>query len=267
MNTSLLSSMAKSIQTTLTEHSPEILTGLGITGMVTATVLAVKATPKALTLMQGAVTNKIDKQIEDGKNLDEIEPDLTPVEVVKATWKCYIPAAVTCGLSIACLVGASSVHLKRNAALTTAYMLSETALKEYKDSVVETIGERKEQVVRDNVAKHRVEEHPVSSNQVFVTGKGETLCYDMLTDRYFKSDIEQLRKAENELNRQMRDDMYISMNDYFYEIGLNSVKVGDDLGWNIDRGYIDLEFSSQLAEDGTPCLVVGHRVLPEYDYR
>ena len=187
MNTSLLSSVARSIQTTLTEHSPEILTGLGITGMVTTTVLAVKATPKALILIRDAEIAKTDKQFEDGKKLDEIEPELTPVEVVKATWKCYIPAAITCGLSIACLVGASSVHLKRNAALTTAYMLSETALKEYKDSVVETIGERKEQAVRDNVAKHRVEEHPVSNNQVFVTGKGDTLCYDMLTDRYFKS--------------------------------------------------------------------------------
>ena len=30
------------------KHSPEILTGIGVAGMITSTILAVKATPKAL---------------------------------------------------------------------------------------------------------------------------------------------------------------------------------------------------------------------------
>lgn len=69
--------------------------------------------------------------------------DLKPLEVVKAAWKPYIPAAITGSLSVACLVGASRVNFKRNAALATAYTLSEKVLKDYKDSVVETIGEKK----------------------------------------------------------------------------------------------------------------------------
>ena len=34
------------------KHSPEILTGIGIAGMVTTTVMAVRATPKALDLLE-----------------------------------------------------------------------------------------------------------------------------------------------------------------------------------------------------------------------
>ena len=107
-------------------HSPEILIGLGITGMVSTTVLAVKATPKALDLIEEA---------KEKENKDE----LTAMETVKATWKCYIPAATTCVFSAACLIGANSVNSKRNAALATAYKLTENAFTEYKEKVVETI--------------------------------------------------------------------------------------------------------------------------------
>ena len=43
--------------------------------------------------------------------------------------------------------------------------------------------------------------------------------------------------------------------------------MGDMLGWNIDKGYIDLAFSSQLDADGTPCLVIDYQVAPVYDYQ
>lgn len=254
-----LSQVVKSVRTTLTKHSPEILTGIGIAGMVTTTILAVKATPKALRL------------IEEKKEELEFERDefvtLSKSEVVKTCWKCYIPSVVTCGMSVACLIGASSVNLKRNAALATAYTLSETALKEYQEKVVETIGEKKEQVVRDAIAKDKVDKQPVTTSEIIITEKGNTLCFDSVSGRYFKSDIEKLKKAENELNRRMRDEMYISLNDFYFEIGVKPIDLGDELGWNIDRGYINLKFSSQLADDGTPCLVMSYQVAPRYDYR
>ena len=79
--------------------------------------------------------------------------------------------------------------------------------------------------------------------------------------------VDKIKKAENELNRQMRDEMYISLNDFYYEIGLDNIKLGDELGWNINDGYIDLSFSSQLTSDETPCLVIDYAVAPRYDYR
>lgn len=245
----------KNTQFIVSKHSPEILTGLGIAGMVTTTVLAVKATPKAL------------KEIEDYEDTILCDHEkIKPMDAVKITWKHYIPAAITGTVSIACLVGASSVNVRRNAALATAYKLSETALTEYKSKVVETIGEKKERVIKDAIAKDKIEKNPVTQQNVIVTGKGETLCYDELFGRYFTSDIDKLKKIENELNRRMRDEMYISLNEFYYEVGLDGVKAGDDIGWNIDRGYIELDFSSQLSTDGRPCLVVRFSEPPRYDY-
>ena len=249
-----VSKILSSIRTSAAKHSPEILTGIGIAGMVATTVMAVRATPKALIL------------IED-KKTETKEDKLTPIETVKTTWLCYLPAAITGGVSVACLIGANSVNARRNAALATAYTLSESALKEYQEKVVETIGEKKEQSVRDAIAKDKLEQNPVTNREVIITDKGDTLCFDAVSGRYFKSDIEKLKKAVNELNRRMRDEMYISLNEFYYEIGLNGISIGDELGWNIDNGYIEPDFSSQLAEDGTPCLVIGYYVRPRYDFR
>jgi len=244
-----LATITKGVRTIVNKRSPEILTGIGIAGMITTTVMAVRATPKALAL------------IEDKKTENNTEK-LTPIETIKATWTCYIPAAITGCLSILCLVGASSVNARRNAALATAYTLSESALKEYQEKVIETIGKKKERAIRDAIAKDRIEQDPVTSKEVIITEKGNTLCYDSISGRYFKSDIDKLKKAENELNRRMRDEMYISLNEFYYEIGLNPTSIGDDLGWHIDHGYIELSFSSQLADEGTPCLVIDYRVAP-----
>ena len=254
-----LPKIVKDVQLTIVKHSPEILMGIGIAGMVSTTILAVRATPKALRLIderKEAIENEAEHSIET----------IPPVEVVKTCWKCYIPAAVTGTVSIACLIGANSINTRRNMALATAYALSETALKDYQEKVIETVGEKKEQTIRDAVAKEKLERDPVKNKEIIVTERGNTRCYDVVSCRYFTSDIDKLRKIENELNRRMRDEMYISLNDFYYEIGLSPSKIGYDLGWNIDSGYIDLDFSSQLDDSGTPCLVVDYRVAPRYNY-
>jgi hypothetical protein len=260
-----LSKIAKGVRCTLSKHSPEILTGLGLAGMVTTVVLAVRATPKALVLIQEAEIKKTDEQVKAGAEPDEICSKLTVGETVKATWKCYIPNVTSGLMSTICIIGASSVHSRRNAALATAYSLSETALKEYQEKVVETIGEKKEKTIRDAVAKDRLDRDPVTNREVIITSKGDTLCYDSLSKRYFTSDIDKLRKIENDLNRNMRDDMFISVNDLYYEFGLEPIEQGDYLGWDIDKeGYIDMTFSSHVADDGRPCLVVGYMVAPRW---
>lgn len=261
-----LSGFYKDTQELLVKRGPEILTGIGIAGMFTTVVLAVKATPKALSL--------IDAEVAEMDGFPQIQPDVKDLprmlpfkDTVRITWKCYIPAVVTGGVSIACLVGASSVNIRRNAALATAYTLSESALKEYKAKVVETIGEKKEQAVREAIVKDKLEQNPVSRNEVFISKKGDTLCYDIHSGRYFKSDIDQLDKIENRLNKQMMNDMYISLNDLYYEVGLTGTPQGDDLGWSIEKGFIEFRYTTQLADDGTPCLVIEYNLAPRYNYR
>lgn len=241
----------KNTQKALKKHSPEILTGIGIAGMIATTVTAVKATPKALRMIDA-------KEIEEDRRL-------STKEAIAVSWKCYVPAAITGIFSTACLIGASSVNVHRNAALATAYTISETALKEYKEKAVEVVGEKKEQAIRDAVAKEQLEKANIKERKFIPTGKGETPCFDPLTNACFKSDMETLRKAENTLNKQMRDDMVITVNEFLQEIGLEpcDASIGENLGWEIDRGYIELDFSSQLV-DGIPYLVIGHHNPPHY---
>ena len=262
MDTGKLTKAFKSVQTAMKKHSPEILTGIGIAGMITTTVMAVRATPKALQLIEEAG----DKRYENDMENETFTP-MTTADKAKVAWKCYISAAVVGTVSIGCLIGASSVNVRRNAALATAYTLSETALKEYQTKVLEEIGEKKENSVRDAIAKDKIEQNPISRQEVIITEKGNTLCFDVISGRYFKSDIDKLKRIVNDLNRQMRDDMYISLNEFYYAIGLDGIKIGDDLGWNIDTGYIDLDFRSQLTEDGTPCLVIDYHLAPRYEFR
>ena len=168
--------IAKYTKNAVSKHSPEILIGFGIAGMLTTTVLAVKATPKAMQL------------IEEKKEENEVDK-LTVKETLQTTWRCYIPAATTAIVSTACLIGASSIHAKRNAVLATAYKIAETTHREYRDKVIETIGEKKEEAIRDKMDKSKLEKNPVNSCEVIITDDGDTLCYDSHSGRYFKINI------------------------------------------------------------------------------
>lgn len=244
----------KDIQTSLTKHSPEILTGIGIAGMVTTTIFAVRATPKALRLMD-----------EKKKELDVDK--LTVKETIKTTWKCYIPSVVTGSVSIACIIGARSVDAKRKAALATAYKLSETAFAEYREKVTETIGERKERDIRDKIDKDRIEKHPIDNREIIITATGDTLCFDYYSKRYFKSSIDAIKKAENEINRQLLLESYVSLNDVYYELGLAGTDYGDKMGWSTkDVKWVKIRYSAHLNENDTPCLAIDFDKEPTYDF-
>ena len=239
----------------IVKHSPEILTGLGIAGMFGTTILAVKATPKALRLIE---EKKKEKQVEK----------LTPMETIQTAGKCYIPACITCAVSTACLIGANSVQARRNAALAAAYTLSEKALTEYKDKVVETIGEKKEEKVREEVVKERVKDRVINDNEIFVTERGETLFLDTITDRVFKSDIEFVKKAVNKINYNLTHDIlgFVSLNEFYDELGLNHSAIGDSIGWRLDNGagLLEMGFYPEI-KDGKPVIALDYRVAPEYD--
>lgn len=257
--------LVSGVQESLKRHSPEILTGLGIAGMITTTVLAVKATPKAMSLIEAEKERRV-SELNDTE-YDAVSTKLKPGEVIKVTWKCYIPSAVTCATSVACLIGASSVHAKRNAVLATAYKLSETALTEYREKVIETVGEKKEQLIRDGMAKNRIEKKPAKQSEIIITETGSTLCFDSSTGRYFKSDMEKIKRAVNEVNARMLRESYVSLNDFYDELGIQGIKQGDELGWNIDKDkLVELYFSSVLDANGTPCLVLDFKSPPKYEY-
>lgn len=274
MNKESIVNFFNGVRSTMDKHSPEILTGIGIAGMITTTVLAVKATPKALELIGEAKYKKEEEIVEHNCKVNKVSEcmssDLKPLEVVKAAWKPYVPAAITGSLSVACLVGASRVNFKRNAALATAYTLSEKALKDYKDSVVETIGEKKEEKIKEKVTQKKVDKQPASKSEVvMVNSDGNVLFLEPVSNRYFKSDVESIRKIVNNLNYRLTTgtEEYISLSEFYDEIGLSHTSISDEIGWNIYRdGQIAVDMPSAKTDKGEPCLVLDYNVSPRYDY-
>ena len=226
------------------KHAPEILTGLGCGGFVTSLILTAKAAPKA------------------EKHIEEAEAE-TLKEKAAACYKDYIPAGITAAASVGCVVAGATVGHKRYAALSTAAGLTEAAFSEYRESVREVIGEEKEHEVAEHV-KNKVEGRGESTTMVL--GNGKIPCLDTASGRYFQSSAIELRKVENELNRELVDSCYVSLNDFYELVGLPFTNIGDEVGWSSNE-RVDLELTSGMTPDEVPCLVVDFLKRPTSGYR
>jgi hypothetical protein len=232
------------------DHSPAILTGIGAAGVLATAYLTGKATVKAVRLID---------DLEQRWGNDA----MLPVDKAKSVWKLYLPAASVGLCSIVCVVMANRIGDRRAAAMATMYAISERAFNEYKEKVVEKIGERKEQGYRDEIAQQRVTDNP-PSNQIII-GEGSVLCMDAYTGRYFLSSMEELKSAQNAINYQVNNNFYASLSDFYQEVGLPRTSMSDDVGWNSDR-LLELEFSATLSEASKPVLVMNFVVAPIRGY-
>lgn len=245
-----LAAFLKTAKEGLSERSPEILTGLGIASMFSSVVFSIWATPRA----EKAIAQK-KKEVKKEK--------LDIWETIGASWKYYIPAAVSFAGGAACIIGSDNIAKKRTAAIAAAYSITETALSEYKSKMIESLGESKDEKIRERVIDDKIRENPPKSSEVIITNKGETLFYETISGRYFKSDMERVRRSENELNRNMRTDIQISVNDLYMMLGLPITnQVNDSIGWDIDHGYIEFIFSAHMSEDEQPCIAIDYRTPP-----
>ena len=265
-----LAELATGIAAKVAANSPAILAGTAIVGVVMTAVFAVKGCPKA--------KEAIDECKEEIRNFkgDTDGKEETPEQkkyirkiigrYVKKFILAMIPTVVTFALTAACILGGHTIQARRTAALAAAYNITESAFKDYKDKVKEIVGEKKEEAIRDEIAKDKVDAAPVSGREVYITGKGDQLCFDKGTGRYFNSSIEEIRRCVNDLNFRLRQEMFISLNDFYYALGLKPVDLGDILGWDIDKGEIEVTFSSQIADDGRPALVLEYNIGVKYGY-
>lgn len=216
--------------------SPTILAVAGAVGVVGTAILVGKAS------------------FEAAKDIEEADP--TPEtfqQKVELVWPRYVPAALTGGVTIISIVGSNRIGAKRTAAAVTAYSIADRAFAEYKEKVVEQLGERKEQILRDEIAEDTIRNNPPPSREVIVMGTGHILCCELMTRRYFMSDMETLRQAQNEVNSKVFNDLYATLSDFYSLVGLSQTSHSDEIGWDSDKLMV-LEFSTILTEDGKPCL-------------
>lgn len=235
------------------DNSPAILTSIGVVGTVTTAALTAKATIKAdRILLRDTYENQsnvfFQHDVKDRVNL---------------TWRCYIPPVVMGTATVVCIVGANRVGTRRAAAMAAAYTISEKTFEDYRAKVVEKLGDTKEQQVRDEVAQERVRKD--NGHQGVVVATGKVLCYDAYSGRYFESSMEEIKKAQNDLNYKVLNYGYASLNEFYDSLGLGETSVGEEVGWRSDQ-MLELEISSVLSDDQRPCISINYRVDPARNY-
>ena len=235
--------------------SAKFLTYFGVSGAITSIFLAAKIAPKA--------ADKI--KYNEEKNGKE----LTLKEKVLLVWKMYIPVGVTAGVSSTAIIFANAKNERKNAALATANAIVNTTFSEYKEKVKETIGEKTNQKIEEKLDSEKIKKsNNVATNLPMVENDKQTLCYDAMFGRYFYSEKNKIDAAVNTLNREMTCgiDASVSLNDFYYELGLPQVNGGDELGWSTSKDLIEIRYSSQLLEDGRPVLVMSFETMPVANY-
>lgn len=252
-----LPSFVRRVEKLAVDNSPLILTAIGVTGTITTALFAGRASFKAAEIIA-----QEEKEARESTGFEGYE--CSTRRKFDLTWKLYIPAIGMGVLTVGCIIAANRIGTRRAAAIAAAYSISERAFAEYKDKVVEKIGDHKEQKLRDEMAQERINKHPASREIIFA-GEGEVLCHDSITGRYFKSDMESLRRAQNDINAQILHDFYASLSDFYGLIKLPSTKYSNEVGWNSDTP-LELKFSTVLSEDNRPCISLEYTVYPIRDY-
>lgn len=237
----------KRVQHTLMKNSPVLLTAAAVTGVISTTYLAARA---------GWNANEIIRKDEEANGHI---PNRTEryKRNAKLVWKEFIPATAAGTVTVVAIVGSNRISGKRAAAAQAAFVLTEHAYSEYRDKVVEEIGEKKDKAIRDKIAEQKV--HLTPPPQSIISGPGIILCCELLTGRYFTSDMENLRRAVNYLNERLLKHDRMTLDDWYHEIGLRPTTMSSDFGWESDR-LMELEFSTVMSEDGRPCIAF------EYNY-
>lgn len=236
------------IQHFVGQNAPTILTVMSCAGVIATAACAGHDTLRARdVLLKAEMENQ----------------DLSKKDKIARLVPCYISTALMASATIACIIGQHQVSTGKIAAYASAYSLAQAAAREYRDKVVDIIGEKKAKEIDDAIADKRLAENPASVQQVIV-GDGKVLCFDNLSGRYFMSDMESLRKIVNDMNFDLMSDMWVRLNDFYERVGLKPINLGEELGWSVDH-QIELKFSSRLTDDGKPCLVIDFYTMPMAD--
>lgn len=235
------------------DNSPVLLTAMGVAGIIGTAILTHKAALKA------------EKALVYAESHEQLGEDASNTEKLKVVYKHYIPPVLSGAVTIGCVVMANHIGTKRAAAMAAAYTVSERAFTEYREKVIERLGENQDRKLRDEIAQDRIDENPVDNSKVIIAGSGDVLCYDAFSGRYFTSNMESLRKAENDINYQILNTESASLTDFYQAINIPRTSVSEELGWNSSK-LLELHYSTSMSADNRPCISIDFTTLPIRNY-
>lgn len=217
-------------------NSATILTYVGAAGVVGTAITTVKATTKAVKLIE-------ERKYDKGE-------DLTKLEVVQATWSAYVPPMVFGVATISCIFGANILNKRHQASLASAYALANTSFKEYRNKLKELYGDEMDSEIEEAIYEDKYLE---SDNSI-------RLFYDHYSQRYFESTMEKVQRAEYHLNREFIMKDYAYLNEFYELLGIPAVENGWKLGWSTAacfdmywQSWIDFSHSDVMLDDGREC--------------
>ena len=240
----------------LKRNASTILTCAGSIGIVATAVVAVKATPKALRL------------IEEAK--EEKGEELTKLEVVNVAGPVYIPAVLIGAATIAAIFGANVLNKRQQTALMSAYALVDSSYKDYKKKVEELYGEDAGRAVRNSIAEDKYAEE---DDEIKIDDDGKRLFFDVLSNRYFRSTMEDVLRAEYNLNRQLMISGGAYLNEFYNFLDIPEITAGKELGWSpgileshYRASWIEFDHEEVVMDDGLECCVISMRYEPVIDF-
>lgn len=251
----------------INHNSPKILTLLGITSGISAAIMAVKVTPKYQYELAKLHEDELEKLTSERMQKRQLY-----LEELKIFAKNYGPAVGVGVISCASVLSAQHINNKRIAGLATAYKLSESALKEYQAKVIEKVGEKKAEAIKKELLEDKLaKEHPREEDLVDLPREpGDYLCYDCFLDKYFYSTETKIQKAFNIINRRLNREMWVSLNDLYFELGYaKNSSVGRMLGWSVEHtgeGGVEPDIRAIPSDFGPPILTVEYDADLRQDY-
>ena len=237
------------------KYSPTMLSSIAAIGVVLSTVIAVKATPKALILLKDAKTYKND--------------NLTKFETIKTVAPVYIPTAISCLTTIFCILGANMLNKKQQMSLISAYALLENSFKRYRKAAINVYGNDADLKIQAETAKMTYISHDgYSTYNPHMDESEQILFYDFYSDRYFNATSAAVINAQYHLNRNLSLRGYATINEFYEFLGIDILENGYEIGWDMDclmeDGLLWLDFENRNAqlEDGMECCIVSSAVTP-----
>ena len=243
-------------------NASTILTTIGGVGVVATSILAVKATPKAL------------QSLEQAK--EEKGEELTKMEQVKVVGPAYIPAILMATTTIACIFGANVLNQRQQAALMSAYALVDNSYKEYKNKLKELYGEEAHNNIVNSIMVEKAEEVGITAESLCANtcltddeSCGDpVLFYEEWSGRYFESTIEQVIVAQYHINRNFVLRGYVTLNELYEFLGLETTDYDNTVGWAVEDElyWIDFHQHKVIMDDGLECFIIETPWGPSPDF-
>lgn len=244
------------------KHSPEILVGAGVVGVVASAVMACKATTK-LDDVLAETKDTVDKihdvtehqeKIPEGKEytVEDSKKDLTIVYTqagVKLV-KLYGPAVVLGTVSIAAIIGGHHILRKRNIALAAAYTAVDKGFKEYRGRVLERFGEEVDRELRYNIKAKEIEKTVTDANgkETVVKETVDVADPNLTSDyaRFFDDgctgwtkdpefNLMFLKDQQRYANDLFKSKGHLFLNEVYDMLGIPRTQAGQVVGWIYDE--------------------------------